>query len=127
MSAFGVKQTPVDRISSLPSVENDLGCVKTQKFAKRRELFFSDQAKANPHTNCRDSNCGSEKRSFYRRRALLRFHAAKTPSSILPANLISSDLGWLDLSHIQIRSIGRGSTKSRTGYRALSNFSWKYS
>jgi len=64
----------------VPSVENDLGCVKTQKFAKRRELFFSDQAKANPHTNCRDSNCGSEKRSFYRRRALLRFHAAKTQS-----------------------------------------------
>jgi len=42
--------------------------------------LFSDQAKANPHTNCRDSNCGSEKRSFYRRRAPLRFEAAKTQS-----------------------------------------------
>jgi len=47
----------------------DLGCVKTQKFEKRRELFFSDQAKANTLKNSRHYNCDSEKRSFYRRRA----------------------------------------------------------
>jgi hypothetical protein len=58
----------------------DLGCVKTQKFEKRRELFFSDRAKANPSKNCRGSNCDSEKRSFYRRRAPLRFYTAKTQS-----------------------------------------------
>jgi hypothetical protein len=77
MSLSGVKRTCR---CALHMTAIDLGCVKTQKFAKRRELFFSDQAKANPHTNCRDSNCGSEKRSFYRRRALLRFHTAKTRS-----------------------------------------------
>src|SRR5260370_24690249 len=56
----------------------DLGCVKTQKFEKRRELFFSEQAKANPRKNCRGTNCDSKKRSFYRLRAPLRFHTAKT-------------------------------------------------
>jgi hypothetical protein len=53
-----------------------LGCVKTQKFEKRRELFFSEQAKANPRKNCRGTNCDSKKRSFYRRRAPLRFYTA---------------------------------------------------
>src|SRR3974377_1422553 len=108
MSAFGVKQTPVDRISSLPSVENDLGCVKTQKFAKRRELFFSDQAKANPHTNCRDSNCGSEKRSFYRRRALLRFHAAKTQSGHF-----TSSSGRVEAIRCFVPSLGEGDETAR--------------
>ena len=60
---------------------------KTWKFAKLRELLFSDQAKANPHTNCRDSNCGSEKRSFYRRHAQLRFHTAKATSRHLRNHL----------------------------------------
>jgi hypothetical protein len=53
-----------------------LGCVKTQKFEKRRELFFSDQAKANTLKNSRRYNCDSEKRSFYRRCAPLRFYTA---------------------------------------------------
>ena len=56
----------------------DLGCVKTQKSQNRRELFFSDQAKANTLKNSRRYNCDSEKRSFYRRRAPLRFYTAKT-------------------------------------------------
>ncbi len=45
-----------------------LGCVKTQKSQNRRELFFSDQAKANTLKNSGRYNCDSEKRSFYRRR-----------------------------------------------------------
>jgi hypothetical protein len=53
-----------------------LGCVKTQKFEKRRELFFSDQAKANTLTNSCAYYCDSEKRSFCRRRAPLRFYTA---------------------------------------------------
>ncbi len=56
---------------------DDLGCVKTQKSQNRRELFFSDQAKANTLKNSRRYNCDSEKRSFYRRRAPLRFYTAK--------------------------------------------------
>ena len=59
---------------------SDLGCVKTQKFEKHRELFFSDQAKANALTNSHRHNRGSEKRSFYRRSAPLRFYTAKTQS-----------------------------------------------
>ncbi len=58
----------------------DLGCVKTQKFEKRRELFFLDQAKANKLANFRGYNCDSEKRLFYRCRAPLRFYTAKTQS-----------------------------------------------
>jgi hypothetical protein len=54
----------------------DLGCVKTQKIEKRRELFFSDRVKANTLTNSRAHYCDSEKRSFYRRRAPLRFYTA---------------------------------------------------
>jgi hypothetical protein len=54
----------------------DLGCVKTQKIEKRRELFFSGQAKANTLTNFRAYYCDSEQRSFYRRRAPLRFYTA---------------------------------------------------
>jgi len=50
---------------------NDLACIKTQKIDKRRELFFSDQAKANTLANSCSYNCVSEKRSFYRRRALI--------------------------------------------------------
>jgi hypothetical protein len=53
-----------------------LGCVKTQKIEKRRELFFSDRVKANTLTNSRAHYCDSEKRSFYRRRAPLRFYTA---------------------------------------------------
>jgi hypothetical protein len=56
----------------------DLGCVKTQKIEKRRELFFSGQAKANTLTNFHAYYCDSEKRTFYRRRAPLRFYTAKT-------------------------------------------------
>ena len=92
-----------------------LGCVKTQKFAKRRELFFSDQAKANPHTNCRDSNCGSEKRSFYRRRALLRFHTAKATSRHLrdhPAKKGRPPCGGL----IEIRSDFYQTANVATGF-----------
>ena len=59
---------------------NDPGCVKTQKIEKCRELFFPDQAKANKLTNYRGYNCHSEKRSFYRCQALLRFYTAKTQS-----------------------------------------------
>src|SRR6266702_8366340 len=55
-----------------------LGCVKTQKSQNRRELFFSDQAKANTLKNSGRYNCDPEKRSFYRRRAPLRFYTAKT-------------------------------------------------
>ncbi len=55
---------------------NDLGCVKTQKIEKRRELFFSDRIKTNTLTNPRARYCDSEKRSFYRRRAPLRFYTA---------------------------------------------------
>jgi hypothetical protein len=58
----------------------DLGCVKTQKFEKHRELFFSGQAKANTLTNFRAYYCDSEQRSFYRRGAALRFYTAKTQS-----------------------------------------------
>ncbi len=43
----------------------DLGCVKTQKIEKRRELFFSDRVKANTLTNSRADYCNPEKRSFY--------------------------------------------------------------
>jgi hypothetical protein len=39
----------------------DLACVKTQKIDKRRELFFSDQAKANTLANSCSYNCVSEK------------------------------------------------------------------
>src|SRR5215831_163260 len=74
---LGVKRTSLGHAAMSAF---DLGCVKTQKFEKRRELFFSDQAEANPRTNCLGSNCDSEKRSFYRRRAPLRFYTTKTQS-----------------------------------------------
>jgi hypothetical protein len=66
MSAFGGKAESAF----------DLGCVKTQKIEKRRELFFSDQAKANALTNSRAYYYDSEKRSFYRGRTPLRFYTA---------------------------------------------------
>jgi hypothetical protein len=59
-----------------------LDCVKTQKFEGRRESFFSDQAKANSLTNSRGYNCDSEKRSFYRRGAPLRFCTARSKADI---------------------------------------------
>src|SRR6266849_3504426 len=73
----GVKRTFL-QLTTMSVV--DLGCVKTQKSQNRRELFFSDQAKANTLKNSRRYNCDSEKRSFYRRRAPLRFYTAKTQS-----------------------------------------------
>ena len=67
-----------------------LGCVKTQKSQNRRELFFSDQAKANTLKNSRRYNCDSEKRSFYRRRAPLRFYTAKV--KMRPSRLSATSL-----------------------------------
>ena len=48
---------------------------KNAKNLRCRELFFSDQAKANSRTNSRGYNYDSEKRSFYRSGASLRFEA----------------------------------------------------
>ena len=58
---------------------NDLGCVKTQKFEKRRELFSQIKQKRTRSDSC-GYNCNSEERSFYRCRAPLRFYTAKTQS-----------------------------------------------
>jgi hypothetical protein len=73
------------------SVANDLGCVKTQKFEKRRELFFSGQAKANTLTNFRAYYCDSEQRSFYRRGAALCFYTAKTLSGHVPLRIAAQN------------------------------------
>jgi hypothetical protein len=44
------------------------------------DVFFSDRVKANTLTNYRAHYCDSEKRSFYCRRAPLRFYTAQTHS-----------------------------------------------
>jgi hypothetical protein len=58
----------------------DLGCVKTQKFEKRRELFFSDHAKATYLLITATTIASSKKRSFCRCHSPLRFYTAKTQS-----------------------------------------------
>jgi hypothetical protein len=57
-------------------VDTHLEDTAPEKSPHSRELFFSDQAKANTLTNYRALNCDSEKRSFYRCRAPLRFYTA---------------------------------------------------
>jgi hypothetical protein len=79
----------------------DLGCVKTQKIEKRRELFFSGQAKANTLTNFHAYYCDSEKRSFYRRRAPLRFYTAKTHSGRQQFKIFAAQIDCLTPLHRQ--------------------------
>jgi hypothetical protein len=59
---------------------NDLACVKTQKFEKCRELFFSDEFKASRVQIASAKIALQTKRSFYRGCAPLRFYTAKTQS-----------------------------------------------
>jgi hypothetical protein len=68
------------RARSAISVANDLGCVKTQKIEKCRELFFSDQVKAMLLRTAALSIAIQKKRSFCRGRAPLCFYTAKTHS-----------------------------------------------
>src|SRR5580704_3960097 len=88
-AAPSAAQPKAPKIGSTPWSYIGLGCAKTQIFEKRRELFFSNQAKANPRSTAAAAQAAGTAchQADIKQRRYFQCDSLCTPSRSLTARL----------------------------------------